>query len=615
MGCKECNRELNKEKMEILVDKRQDWKCSNDMPKLDLEKEVQELRDFYYDNLEDESALVKYLMALKKYKHMKEFESELLIYFDVLSSKNRFKFTGIEGFIPSINIFGEVIEYISDFEFEVIKGMEYYIKSYDICGRIKFIISQSFCNSQLKSFFSNGEKDSLQNEIAGIQIIEKNRRFHKISLSNTELYFNSLLQLYFEIIEKADENHLNIIQQITRQLSDLILENLKLIKDKQKLSETDVKMMNILFYAPIIGNNNSYIRRLISNFENNNDNENNEGKSNDILDSGDKLIIKYSYKRKTDNKIKIENKCFNNAHIYNIKLIKKEITDECEKANLTEISLMKYVKIKYFQNYNFYTHNQKYWNFNKTIFRYILQSKTIKTLFQSLYPNHLFIFGNEEIINKLINNIVFVPYELYDAYGCTAKKELVIFIEGLFERFSKPVHYLSKSSSFIILGTHEGCGHWASSFYSILYQDKSLFKSVNLREEIIDEIKLIASEEICSNKNENISEYDGGDMIELLLFGRKMDNFSIKEILFLLSKSSYDVDYKTFRQNFKKVSNIYFDILYDKVSVNPDLLDIMRTFKMNKEYFQDLKKRNNLNYMFKRNGEILIKSKCGELRL
>ena len=104
-------------------------------------------------------------------------------------------------------------------------------------------------------------------------------------------------------------------------------------------------------------------------------------------------------------------------------------------------------------------------------------------------------------------------------------------------------------------------------------------------------------------------------MIELLLFGRKMDNFSIKEILFLLSKSSYDVDYKTFRKNFKKVSNICFDRLYDNVSVNLDLLDIMRTFKMNKEYFQDLKKRNNLNYMFKRNGEILIKSKCGELRL
>ena len=247
MGCKECNRELGQEKMEILVDKRQDSKCSNDIPKLDLEKEVQELRDFYYNNSDDESALVKYLMALKKYKYMKEFENELLIYFDVLSAKNRFKFTGIEGFIPSINIFREVIEYISDFEIEVIKGMEYYIKSYDICGRRKFIISQNFCNTQLKSFFSNGEKDSLQNESTGIQIIEKNRRFHKISLSNTELYFNSLLQLYFEIIEKTNKSHLNIIQQITRQLSDLILEYLKLIQNKQEFLETDVKMMNIFF--------------------------------------------------------------------------------------------------------------------------------------------------------------------------------------------------------------------------------------------------------------------------------------------------------------------------------------------------------------------------------
>lgn len=179
MGCKECNRELDQKKMEILFDKRQDSKCSNDKPKLDLEKEVKELRDIYYNNLDDESALVNYLEALKNNKHMKEFENELIIYFDVLSAMNRFKFTDVEGFIPSINIFRNVIELICDFEFEAIKSKEYYIRSYDICGRRKFIISQTFSDASLKSFFSNEEKESLKKESSGIQIIEKKGDFRK----------------------------------------------------------------------------------------------------------------------------------------------------------------------------------------------------------------------------------------------------------------------------------------------------------------------------------------------------------------------------------------------------------------------------------------------------
>ena len=49
MGCKEC-KELNKENMEILIEKRQD---SNDKHTLDLNKEVrteEELRNIYYSD-------------------------------------------------------------------------------------------------------------------------------------------------------------------------------------------------------------------------------------------------------------------------------------------------------------------------------------------------------------------------------------------------------------------------------------------------------------------------------------------------------------------------------------------------------------------------------------
>ena len=619
MGCKEYNRKVHKEDMEILIEKKQHLKSSNDSFNFDLNKEKkneEELRDIFYKNLNDEQALVKYLNNLKNNKHMEEFESELLLYFDALSAKNRSRFTGIKDFSPSINIFINVIEYLCDNEFQKIKEMKYYKRSYDICERKKFITSKSFSNISkydLSSFYDNQANDSLKNEYDFFQSIEKKRKLQKISLLNSELYFNSLLQTYFEIIEKSDNNHLTIIGLIANQLSDLIFDYIKLIQKNQIFSEADIRIINILFYAPIIGNYEfSSIKRLLSNTQNSN--ENFDDKSNDIFESNNKLVLNYCYTRKSDNKI-VKNKVeFENSKIYNIELIKNEIVDGKSIALLTQIKLLKYVKTKYFQENNFYTHNKEYWNFNKELFKYILHSKTIRTLFQKLYPNRIFIFENEENINQLINSIIFVPYELYESYGCTSKKELIIFIGGLFEGFSKPIHYLSKSSSFLILGIHEGCGHWASSFYSILFQDKSLFSSFNFSEEVLEEIRIEVKDENNSDDNDILSGKEGGNILEFLLFGRILNNFSIKEILFLLNKNSFDVDHKTFKKNFKEVSNRKFNDLYDSIPKNSELFNIMKNLKIDKAYFTNLKNRNNLNCRFKRDGDILINSKCGDLR-
>ena len=398
--------------------------------------------------------------------------------------------------------------------------MEYYRESYDICGRKKYIISKSFLNFSnidLKIFTYPKNDESLSKEYDVIKEIEKNRKLQKISLSNPELFFNSLIKSYFEAIGKADESRKKSIGNITRILKDLILDYLNLIQNNQKFSEKDIKILNILFYSPIIGTEeNSNIKRLLYNAKDENNNEKNDDNTNYIFVSNNKLIFNHVYTRVSDNKIVQNKKEYENAEVYNIKLIKKEIVDEIEINNITKIKLLKYVKIKYFQENNFYTHNKDYWKFNKDLLRYILRSKTIKTLFQRLYPNNIFIFEKEENINLLINSIIFIPYELYDSYGCTFKKELIIFIEGLFERFSKPIHYLSKSSSFMILGIHEGCGHWASGLYSILCQDISLSNSTILSQEIIEEIKLEENNENISSKkreNDDSSEIDGGDLI------------------------------------------------------------------------------------------------------
>ena len=45
------------------------------------------------------------------------------------------------------------------------------------------------------------------------------------------------------------------------------------------------------------------------------------------------------------------------------------------------------------------------------------------------------------------------------------------------------------------------------------------------------------------------------------------------------------------------------------------VVNLLKNLKINKDYFVTSKEsKNNIRYIFKRNGEILIKSKCGELK-
>ena len=394
MGCKAYKNEFLTEYMEIIIEKEKNPNCLSDELKVDLNDKVkteEELKNIYYSNLNNEQALVEYLNSLKNNNHMKELENELLLYFDVLSPKNRSVFTGLDGFTSSIDIFKDVIYYLSDLDFQEIKKMKYYRKNYDICERKKFLISKNFSNFSnidLKPFLLPEKNNSLDDEDTAIQAIQKNRKLQKISFENTELFFNYLIQSYFEFIKKADEQRLEAIGLITGQIIDLIFRYIKLIQDGEKFSENEIIIIQILFNAPILAiDENSSIKRLILNIENNEDHGN--YKSGDIYVSGNKLIFNYSYtksKNKNIVKKKIE---FENPQIYNINLIKKEIVNAKEISLLKKNKLLKYVKIKYFQNNNFYTFNKDYWKFIQTLFKHILKSKTIETLFQRLYPNRI----------------------------------------------------------------------------------------------------------------------------------------------------------------------------------------------------------------------------------
>ena len=320
MGCIICNREFVHEKIVVLDNMNQDSQYLKDEIKLIPPKErIQELKEIFYNDLNNESALVNYLSALKDNNNKKEFEMELVNYLDVLSVDNRSKFTDRKGYVPSIEIFEKVIKFLYKFEITSILNMEYYGRKYDICGRRKYITSDSFSDKELKSYFLT---KSIEDELKGIEIIEKRRKFQRITFSNTELYFNVLIQEYFETIDTTKIDKLNNVSLVLSEFYDLFRDYIKLIKQNKKFSEEEIKIIQIIFYAPIAAKSNFNSARLLSNINNKDSKKYNNFKSKSIIVSDNKLIFKYIKKTKSCNKNKTLE--FENPLIYNIDSILKE---------------------------------------------------------------------------------------------------------------------------------------------------------------------------------------------------------------------------------------------------------------------------------------------------
>ena len=607
---------MNRERLiEILVEKKKRsvlLKVPSTSDSLVLaEKKCKEVQEEFYRDINDESKLIKYLESLQSKENKEKFEYELLLYFDSLSPINKTKFTGINGFDSCIDIFKKIIKDLGLFRANEIKKSKYFKDLSALSGRDKLLNSKDF-SFKTKYSIQNEEKNYLNTANFINSFINNKRRQQKISLKNPELYFCSLLQSYFSSIEIASQYRLKEIGRIASSLYNPINSFLDRINQKEKFSDNEEKMIKILLFAPILGDNKSDIYRLKISFDKDYIDNNEICLKNSI---NDKLILKHIYhplgeERKIENSFIIEK-----PNIYNISLLKKDLLGELSfLEKISKRDLIPYVKLEHFQENNFYMHDNIYRQFNSILFKYILQSNTLRTLLSNFYPNKIYIFDKEEIINELFNSIIFVPFPIYEGYCATNKKDLSIFINGLISSFFSPIVYLSKSCSFIILGLHEGCSHWASAYYSFLYQDNSLYRSIKFSKELLIDIGFVDKDDKdLEKKIIDLVKLDGGEILEIILFGRKLQYFTLSEALFLLCRKSYDVDYKTFNKNYREVNSKDFFVLFQEVIKDANLINLMKSFNIDWNFFQELFRENKLNFSFKRNGEIISNSRCGNI--
>ena len=616
MGCIYETESMNREKLiEILIEKKKRsvlLKVPSTSDSLVLaEKKCKEVQEEFYRDINDESKLIKYLESLQSKENKEKFEYELLLYFDSLSPINKTKFTGINGFDSCIDIFKKIIKDLGLFRANEIKKSKYFKDLSALSGRDKLLNSKDF-SFKTKYSIQNEEKNYLNTANFINSFINNKRRQQKISLKNPELYFCSLLQSYFSSIEIASQYRLKEIGRIASSLYNPINSFLDRINQKEKFSDNEEKMIKILLFPPILGDNKSDIYRLKINFDKDYIDNNEICLKNSI---NDKLILKHIYhplgeERKIENSFIIEK-----PNIYNISLLKKDLLGELSfLEKISKRDLIPYVKLEHFQENNFYMHDNIYRQFNSILFKYILQSNTLRTLLSNFYPNKIYIFDKEEIINELFNSIIFVPFPIYEGYCATNKKDLSIFINGLISSFFSPIVYLSKSCSFIILGLHEGCSHWASAYYSFLYQDNSLYRSIKFSKELLIDIGFVDKDDKdLEKKIIDLVKLDGGEILEIILFGRKLQYFTLSEALFLLCRKSYDVDYKTFNKNYREVNSKDFFVLFQEVIKDANLINLMKSFNIDWNFFQELFRENKLNFSFKRNVEIISNSRCGNI--
>ena len=559
------------------------------------------VRNEFLENINNEEKLCLHLNELRN-SNKKEYELNLFLYFDLLSPENKKKFTN-ENFKSNIDKFKEMIEQLKHSNFP----KENYSSKYDnriiliekniikIFPRITDLIrkKKKIQNNKIQEFNNNKLIDNLEKQIKNEIDNLLNKRIHsKISLSNIEIFFQELIDIYVKTFSKKKGVKLKLIQTNVSSIYNIIIDSIKQIETNKNISHQyssdEEKYYLLVFIAPIIGENlkdfyNFSQRKLDNNEE-----------TFAFIKEDNKLTVKY----RGNNKLHFPeyNAINQNA------IIGKFENDFKMDLIIDDFSIINCIKPNYFQQYNFYNYNREIQKFNDNLLSYILKSKTIKTLLDHLMPElkNTNIFNDNKTINEIKESIIFVPYKLDEVYGVTVKSFLKIFINGLPPAFPEKEILLNSSSSFQIIGIHEICGHWICAYLSYKLNDNSFFKSICYKNYEVKgfekEIQLF-----------NLQKSDGGKIIEKILFSRVMEYTTIKEMLFILCKFSYDNDYITFKKKFKEVNEKDIKFLYDEVTKDYDLKIYLDFIGIDFEYLELLEK-SEFNLKFKRNGK--IKNTC-----
>lgn len=300
-----------------------------------------------------------------------------------------------------------------------------------------------------------------------------------------------------------------------------------------------------------------------------------------IFEKDNKLILKVE-KRK---EIVIEN-----YDDYKLDLL---ISDIYNNKKYNEAKAIKYVKINKLNNHLYIKKIFDKWViFNLSIFN----SKTIKSLYETLFEAQEPFLYDENELTIILNNITFYFFDT-DFAGLTDRETMKIYeyasYENLIDIYDKEL--LNEDAlkliflSFnVIVNFHEILGHYNIRYqiYIDEHENKKKYNSPKI------------DKDLSSDYAKGREDKESGENIEIKLFGRVISNLTLKEALYIINPSNYfKNDYWSFKKEFMKcneeilsIDETLYDYLANTFQINPK--KILKA--ENKRYsFNDLIKKSN----------------------
>ena len=217
--------------------------------------------------------------------------------------------------------------------------------------------------------------------------------------------------------------------------------------------------------------------------------------------------------------------------------------------------LNKNIKPNFYPNNLFIMKNKERW---KQLNISILNSKAVKESISNLFQcSFIDFFGDQENISKIIDNIKFFIYEA-PLYACSNKNSLRIYEYGLYNNEKNMSESLLSFYSFNNNSNiHEICGHVNIQLQNLyLDKDKSSIESPPI-----------------DNNNKLYSEYaqqrqkESGETLEILLYGKKINELTTKEALFILEPSNYCKGLDYFKINFNKCNSKSYKEIVEEITI------------------------------------------------
>ena len=306
--------------------------------------------------------------------------------------------------------------------------------------------------------------------------------------------------------------------------------------------------------------------------------------SNEIKDS--KAMI--------DKKINISNEIKDDKAIFDKNINNDEIKDNYKYymdkiINFKKITennsipdtfiLDKFIKIEYFNTNNYITKMKLFIdNFNNSI----ANSKTIVSCLCELYPElkNKKIFESEftkNLFNMAFKNCYYFPFSgRRGAITLEQSGTILFFIpnrtkikrSSLIINQKKTYYILANLGLFIYIEFHEILGHFLRIILS----------------KIID-YKYKSPRSTISKKNEI------GECIESYLFGKRFENFNIKQLIYLLDIYNYNKNYREFSNDFQNINSLEY-------IPSKDFMNMIKFLELDLSLI-DIDDKNEIGYLFK----------------